>query len=90
VRCKRLSVACRLSTQPMPDARYKSCRECGRTVAEVGPLSWSRLCPDCSIRRLDENAIAMLTMQGPQVLHWRRRMAASVGAVLVDEPRSAS
>lgn len=39
----------------MPDVRYKRCKGCGRKSDEVGPLSWSRLCPDCALARLEEN-----------------------------------
>jgi hypothetical protein len=48
-------------------------------------LSWTRLCPEHSIERFNENMEGMLTMRGPYARHWRKRMAASVGAVLLDD-----
>lgn len=53
-------------------------------------MSWSKLCKECGIVNFYANMEGMLTMQGPYATHWRRRMAASVGAVLVDEPRTTS
>jgi hypothetical protein len=66
----------------MPRADYKNCRGCGKHSDEVGPLSHTRLCSSCFGRRFTENLDSMKTMTGPFALHWRQRMAASVGAVL--------
>jgi hypothetical protein len=43
-------------------------------------------CRDCGIGRCIENALALNAHKGPYFEHWRRRVAASVGAMLVDEP----
>lgn len=70
----------------MPRVDYKRCKVCGRPAGEVGPLSHARLCGDCADDRLVENVIGMATMTNPARDRWRRAMAASVGAVLLDEP----
>lgn len=69
---------------------YRYCRYCGRHSGEVGTLSWSRQCTECGLIHFYANMEGMLTMTGHYASHWRRRMAASVGAVLVDEPRTTS
>jgi len=74
-----------LARQKMGDSRYKSCKGCGRPSFEVGILSWTRLCSGCSHERLDENITGLHTMTGPPVLRWRRQVAASVGAVLIED-----
>jgi RNA polymerase subunit RPABC4/transcription elongation factor Spt4 len=68
--------------EKMPRADYKKCRNCGRSTAEVGPLSHVRLCPACGGTRFVENLAGMMLMTGPFAQHWRQRMAASVGAVI--------
>jgi hypothetical protein len=70
----------------MPDYRRRWCKGCDKRTEEVGPLSWSGLCSECGPRRLRENVLGLHTMTGEPVLRWRRGMAASVGAVLVDDP----
>jgi hypothetical protein len=48
-------------------------------------LSARGKCSGCGRDRLNRNHDAMLTRSGPMFLHWRRRMAASVGAHLPDD-----
>jgi hypothetical protein len=43
-------------------------------------------CRFCGVERCAENAISLNAHSGPYFEHWRRRVAASVGAMLVDEP----
>lgn len=69
----------------MPDYRRKNCKRCKRHMNECGPISWGGYCGVCGPLQSDENADALHTMHGPEVLRWRRGMAASVGAVLVDD-----
>jgi hypothetical protein len=38
----------------------------------------------------NENADALHTMTGPEVLRWRRGMAASVGAVIPEDRRESA
>lgn len=64
---------------------YRHCKGCGRHYSEVGELSWQGWCPDCWNARLMENVDGLHTMSGPAVKRWRRGVAASVGAVLVDD-----
>jgi hypothetical protein len=71
----------------MPKLTYKTCRECGRHTDEAGPLSHTRLCEVCSYNLLTENVIGLATRSGPALARWRRGMAASVGAVLLDDYR---
>jgi hypothetical protein len=69
---------------------YVFCRNCGRHASEVGIMSHTRLCAECGCQILAENVHSMISMEGRFALHWRRQMAASVGAVLVDDVRLAS
>ena len=71
----------------MPDLRYKTCKGCGKSSAEAGDLSWTRLCYPCAKARVIENNDGISTHTGPAFTRWRRAMAASVGGVLVDDLR---
>jgi hypothetical protein len=42
-------------------------------------------CPDCGIGHCVENAMQLHAHEGPWFDHWRRRGAASYGAVLLDD-----
>lgn len=72
----------------MPDYRRRICRECGKHMHEVGPLSWTGLCEADSAKLLRENVIGLHTKTGEPLKRWRRGMAASVGAVLLDDYRA--
>jgi hypothetical protein len=67
---------------------YKTCRVCGRHADQVGELSHSRLCGDCGPVRLRDAVFEQKNHHGPVFQHWRTRIAASVGAVLLDDTRS--
>jgi predicted MarR family transcription regulator len=69
----------------MPRADYKTCRECRKHVNEIGPLSHTRLCRSCAIALSAENYTGLTTRSGEAFAHWRRSMAASVGATLLDD-----
>ena len=69
----------------MPDIRRITCRACGRHVRDVGPISWRGKCGDCGPRLAMENQDALHYKRGPELTRWRRAMAASVGAVLLDD-----
>jgi len=73
----------------MPKPTYKTCRNCGRHSAEVGELSHTRLCRDCGPAILAASVIEQVNHDGPTFQHWRRRIAASVGAVISDDARQA-
>src|SRR5579859_3662018 len=69
----------------MPRGDYKTCRSCGRRASEVGALSHTRLCAECGMLILEQNALGMAYKTGVALLRWRRAVAASVGAVLLDD-----
>lgn len=46
------------------------------------------LCQECGNERLIENVEGLRTHSGPAFQRWRRGMAASVGAALLDERAS--
>lgn len=69
----------------MPDHRRRNCKECRGHSSDVGPLSWRGLCVTCGPKRSDENALGLHTMTNPARDRWRRGMAASVGAALLDD-----
>jgi len=69
----------------MPDRRWASCRVCKRHRDEVGPLSWTGLCPDCSHERFEQNIDQLRSHTGPFALHHRRQCVAAWGGVLLDD-----
>lgn len=73
----------------MPRLAYKRCRKCKRSSGEVGELSWTRQCAYCGDSALVENVASMVAHRGPGFEKWRRSMAASVGAVLLDDVEAA-
>ena len=64
---------------------YVRCKRCGNHRDDVGTLSWTRLCVFCSEYVQAENIIGLATMTNPARDRWRRGMAASVGAKLLDD-----
>jgi hypothetical protein len=69
----------------MPRLDYKTCRRCRRHTDECGPLSRTRLCGKCGVELVECNYDALTAHDGPEFLRWRRRIAASVGGVLLDD-----
>jgi hypothetical protein len=69
----------------MPRSTYKTCKSCGGHASEVGELSWTRLCRTCGLARAEAMYDGLTTRSGPAFQYWRRRIAASVGGVLVDD-----
>lgn len=66
----------------MPVRPPKYCRECGKSEAEVGPISWRGLCEADGERREVENMRQLRAHSGPWFDHWRRRSAAGLGIFL--------
>lgn len=58
---------------------------CGKHQNEVGPISWRGKCADCGHKRLRANMDGIHYHTGPELLRWRRAVAHSVGAVLLDD-----
>ena len=48
-------------------------------------MSHTRLCPECGPLALAEAVTQQVNHDGPIFQHWRRRIAASVGAAIRDE-----
>lgn len=69
----------------MPDLRRATCQRCRGHRSVVGPISWSGLCQNCAIVRVADNVEGMALKHEPHLLAWRRAVAASVGAVLLDD-----
>lgn len=69
----------------MPRSDYVRCRNCDRPAVEVGTLSCTRLCSECSDAIMSENVLGLASMTNPARDRWRRGMAASVGAQLLDD-----
>jgi hypothetical protein len=69
----------------MARPRRAWCRICDRHVSECGPLSARGKCQRCSVARLANNITAMHEHKGEAFDNWRRQVAASVGAVLLDD-----
>lgn len=59
-------------------------------MSEVGSLSARGKCESCAIERITDNHIGLRTHSGPYFRRWRERIAASVGAALVDTSRDES
>jgi hypothetical protein len=69
----------------MPRLDYKTCRVCGKHADEVGELSHTRLCIPCGQSNLRAAVLEQKNHNGPTFQHWRRRIAASVGASILDD-----
>lgn len=69
----------------MPDRTRKHCRVCGKHKDEVGAISWSGNCAKCAMLKLEYNVLSIHTRSGEPFKEWRRSVAASVGAVLLDD-----
>jgi len=69
----------------VPRIDYKTCRQCERHASECGPLSHTRLCADCGLANQTHAIIEQAEHYGTTLLLWRRGVAASVGAVLLDD-----
>lgn len=63
----------------MPKPTYAKCRECGRHRNDVGELSHSRLCTECSTARLYANNLQIHHKRGP---FYERRIYGMVQAEL--------
>lgn len=64
--------------------KIRHCRECGELFDPLD-LSHTKLCPSCGLERLEENVRGIAAHSGPAFDRWRRAMAASVGAMLLDD-----
>lgn len=69
----------------MTDARRARCKVCRKHRDEAGELTWNGYCIDCAKAAVESNVEQMQARSGPNFTLWRRRMAASVGAVLLDD-----
>lgn len=69
----------------MADNRRRTCRTCGGHHTEVGPISWAGNCESCGMLKLERNVLSLNSRSGEAFKEWRRSVAASVGAVLLDD-----
>jgi|GraSoiStandDraft_46_1057282.scaffolds.fasta_scaffold1835845_1 predicted amidophosphoribosyltransferase len=69
----------------MPDARRTTCQNCREHADKVGPISWRGYCAVCGPELAQAAASDLHYHRGPKFERWRLRLAASVGAVLVDD-----
>ena len=69
----------------MPDGRRVKCKRCGKHANTVGPISWRGFCGVCGPLLAEQAADDLHYHRGPVFALWRERLAASVGAVLVDD-----
>jgi hypothetical protein len=69
----------------MRDWSKPYCRICERPVEECGSLSTRGKCADCRKQITDFWCDSLHYHQNPGLIEWRRGVAASVGAVLVDD-----
>lgn len=65
-----------------------NCKACGRERRADEVLSARAKCAECSRGRMVGNIMAMVDHSGPGFLAWRRRVAASVGAILFEDLES--
>ena len=72
----------------MTDARRARCKRCGKHRDEVGELTWSGYCIEHAREAVESNVEQMQARSGPNFTRWRRSMAASVGAVLLDDVKA--
>jgi len=69
----------------MPSDRRRNCRNCGKHESEVGAISWRGKCGACGVAIQHAATDDLHYHRGPTLLKWRRQMAQSIGAVLVDD-----
>jgi hypothetical protein len=70
----------------MPTSRhYARCRNCGAHRDDGASLSKRGFCSICGPKLQNERVDDLHYHRGPHFKKWRRAMAASVGAVLVDD-----
>jgi len=69
----------------VPDLRRSNCQRCGRPATEVGPISWRGKCRPCGLTAETEAIVQLAHHNGPVFDRWRVRVAASVGAVILDD-----
>lgn len=69
----------------MPSCKPTFCRICGEHESVVGRVSWRGKCEDCAADRMLANNVELREHTGESFTRWRRGMAASVGATLLDE-----
>jgi hypothetical protein len=62
-----------------------NCRSCGREREEGELFSRRGKCEECGEGRMIENRRQLRAHDGPWFVHWRRAVAAAVGAILLDE-----
>ena len=70
---------------PWRGATGQTCKRCERDVSECGPLSARYRCRECGDGAHLAEVHQMRARSGPWFQHWRRRTAAGVGAVLLDD-----
>lgn len=71
----------------MPRKSYErgTCKDCGKTRTEVGHVTWRGYCGECGKRRMHTHNAQLHEHAGAHFEIWRQRMAASVGAILVED-----
>ena len=70
--------------------RRQNCRICERHVSACGDLSKRGKCQDCALALMEANAVGIAAHTGPFFNYWRERMAASVGAKILDDRQDAA
>lgn len=63
------------------------CKVCRGLPDQVGPISGTGLCEKHATELFVDNLTQLIEHKGPKFDHWRRRLAASVGASLPDDDR---
>ena len=69
----------------MPARNRVRCRVCKRHRDEVGPISWGGYCGVCGPAIHAQHCDDLHYHRGPGLLQWRQSMAASIGAVLIED-----
>lgn len=74
----------------MPRSDRVTCKNCGRHRDECGPISHGGYCGTCGPLKFAEWNDGLHFHTGPALLAWRRSVAASIGAVLLDDLEAAA
>lgn len=74
-----------MSRVPWRCERTAHCRSCGRERPDGELYSRRGKCDECGEGHMIDNRRQLRAHSGPWFDHWRRKVAAAVGAVLVDE-----
>ena len=71
--------------RPSCESKRTTCKRCHKHKSEVGEISWGGNCKECGNLAALANSRGLRTHSGEEFLHYRRRIVAAFGGVLLDD-----